>query len=252
MTGTRRLYTLVPLFLALAMSACASHHVLDRGVYAVPDTVATHYASTSAAGASGLTFQMRDGRATIVGTNTDSIRVNLLLGRHSDRDYRRDCLPEDARKPSIQLRRVANTIEIRLGNRSLKCAEHWNIEVPSSFTVTARAEVAHVTLSNMGSDSYATTDVGDVTIVSRRGSASAVVKSVGNASVESASSSYEEAVVESDVGKTTLLIDGHEVDVERAPGPGGRIALRGSGRDKLRAETGVGRARLSVGKTPAQ
>ena len=252
MIARRRLLALLPFLVALSVSACASHHVLDRGVYAVPDTVATQYASTSAAGASGLNFEMRDGRATIVGTATDSIRVNLLLGRHSDRDYRRDCLPEDARKSPIQLRRVANTIEIRLGNRSLKCAEHWNIEVPSTFTVSARAEVAHVTLSNMGSDSYATTDIGNVSIVSRRGSASAVVKDVGNASVESASSSYEEAVVESDVGKTTLLIDGHEVDVKRAPGPGGRIALRGSGRDKLRAETGVGSARLSVGKAVAQ
>jgi hypothetical protein len=239
------------LLLSVPLIGCAHNISLNRGVYSVSDTVAVKRATRTAQGLGAANFRMRDGSATIIGTDGDSIRATVVLGPHPDRDLRGACSSAAASAASVSLERVANTVEIRLdAGRSLRCAEHWTIELPKGLTFTGSGEVSHLRLSRMNADTYASTDVGDVSITSGGGSATARVRSVGNAVVESTSSSYEEAVVEADVGRTELLIDGHKVDVRQAPGPGGRISLRGSGRDKLRAETGVGNAKLSIGKSP--
>jgi len=233
-----------------ATSGCVAPAIAyDRGFSENRETIASTQASISIANASGATFRMRDGRATIVGTEGDLIKATLELKPHPDRDFRGKCDKSVARGATVSMRRLEKTIEIEAGGIDrIRCAEHWRIEVPRSSSLTASGDVARIDVSEMRADTYVTVDVGNISISSRKGSASGLVKSVGNVNVLSGSADYEDAIVKADVGRTELSIDGHRVDAPRAPGPGGRIALRGSGTDKLRAETGVGNAKLEVNR----
>jgi hypothetical protein len=235
------------------LSACApATRYLHSGIGPVADPIATHSRSVPRKDLVAVDLKMRDGSARIIATNADSISAKIDLERHSDRDHRNRCTEAIVDAASVSMRRVAKTLEIRVESKAnLRCAEHWTIFVPAGISVVATAEVANLPIEGIAGDAIGTVDVGKVDITNARASAIARVRSVGDASAESATDSYAEAVAKADVGKTELTIDGHRVDVRRAPGPGGRIGMKGSGKDRVIAETGVGDARVTLTrKTP--
>jgi hypothetical protein len=235
-----------------AVTACApATRYLNKGIGPMTDPVASHTLSIAKGDLAGVDLRMRDGSARIMRGASDSITAKVELTRHSDRDYRGRCDPPAVNAANVSLRRVARTVDIRIeSSTDLRCAEHWTITVPAGMNVVATGEVANISVSGITGDVIGTVDVGNLSITGAAASAIARVKSVGNASVESATTSYSEAKAEASVGKTELLLDGHRVDVKRAPGPGGRIAMRGSGTDRVIAETGVGDARVSIIRRP--
>ena len=231
-----------------AISACAGPtQYLTTGLGPDRDPLATKSRAVSVGATAAIDLRMRDGSARIIAGKGDSIRARLVLTRHSDRDHRNDCTPQIAESATISMRQVARTIDLRLDSKQrLRCAEHWTIEVPEALDVVVSADVANVGVSGISGDVIATIDVGNVTIKEAGASALARVKSVGDATAESETTTYAEAMAKASVGRTELLVDGHRVNVRRSPGPGGRISLTGSGRDRVIAETGVGDAKVSL------
>lgn len=228
--------------------ACAPPRVIAsyRGD-AVADTVAMQTRSFVLGDAASVDLRLSDGSALVKGSRGDSIRAILVLGPHPDNDYRRECTRSAATAATIAMRRVLNTVEIRLVSRQpLRCAEHWTVEIPERANVLVAGDVAHVNVIGMKGDASGSVDVGNVSITRSGASAQARVRSVGNALAESETSSYAEAKAQADVGRTEMFIDGHVVDLRQAPGPGGHISLIGSGRDRISAQTGVGNASVSV------
>ena len=210
------------------------------------DVVGSHSRSIPVNGAAAIDLRMRDGSARIIPGAGDSITAEVSFSAHPDRDYRGQCTKKVIDAANVAMRRVALTIDIAIEPRGLRCSEHWTVTVPRGISVVASGDVANLSVAGITGDVIATVDVGNVSIRDAGASAVARVRSVGNASVESNTTNYSEAVAESDVGKTELRVDGHRLDVRRAPGPGGRIALKGSGKDRIVAETGVGDARVSL------
>jgi hypothetical protein len=237
------------LFLAAALAAlcaCAGPtQYLTTGLGPDRDPLATKSRSVSVGNTAAIDLRMRDGSAQVIAGTGDSIRVRLILTRHSDRDYRNDCTPDLAGAATISIRQVSRTIDLQVDSKQrLRCSEHWTIEVPEALDVVVSADVANVGVSGISGDVVATADVGNVTIREAGASALARVKSVGDATAESETTTYAEAMAKASVGRTELLVDGHRVNVRRSPGPGGRISLTGSGRDRIIAETGVGDAKV--------
>jgi hypothetical protein len=230
------------------LSACApATQYLHSGIGPKTDAIASQHRTSPRSDLVAVDLRMRDGSARIIPAQGDSVSAKVELAKHSDRDYRNRCTPEMADEATVSLRRVARTLEIRLESAAnLRCAEHWTIMVPAGMSVVARAEVANLRIDGITSDVIGTVDVGNVTITEAGSSAIARVRSVGDATAESRTSSYAEAVAKADVGDADLTIDGHRVDVRRSPGPGGRIGMKGSGKDRVIAETGVGDARVTL------
>ena len=235
------------------LSACASAtRYLHSGIGPMTDPVGTHSQSVQRADVIAVDLKMRDGSARIIATQSDSITAKVELTRHSDSDYRNQCTPSIVEAAGVSMRRVAATLDIRIESKDkLRCAEHWTIMVPAGISVVATADVANLSIAGIQADVIGTVDVGKITITDAGSSAIARVRSVGDASVESTTSSYAEAVASADVGKTDLTIDGARVDVKRSPGPGGRIGLKGNGKDRVIAETGVGDAKVTLTRKTA-
>ena len=243
----------VSLGVLLLVTACSpvKYDRLNRGLTPVDNPVAVHSHSFAAAATDGIDLRMRDGALKISVSGDDSIRARVALGPHPDRDYRRYCGAAIAEAATIATRQVARTTEIRIDSKDrLVCAEQWTIEVPARMDVVVEGDVANILVDGIKGDVIATVDVGSVSIRGSGASAVARVRSVGNATAESGSSNYSEARAKASVGETELLIDGRRVDVKQSPGAGGRIALKGSGQDRIVAETGVGDARVMIIRNP--
>ena len=235
------------------LSACApATRYLHSGIGPMTDPIGTKSLSVQRGELVAVDLKMRDGSARIIPTDADSITAKVELTTHSDRDYRNQCTQPIVESAGVSMRRVARTLDIRIDSRAnLRCSEHWTILVPAGISVVATGDVANLSIDGIAGDVIATVDVGKVSITDAGASAVARVRSVGDASAESTTSSYAEAVASADVGKTELTIDGARVDVKRSQGPGGRIGMKGNGKDRVIAETGVGDAKVTLTRKPA-
>jgi hypothetical protein len=230
------------------LSACAPPtRYLHSGIGPMTDPIRSTTRTIDRGDLVAVDLRMRDGSARIIASESNTVSAKVELTPHPDRDHRNRCTAAVVENANVLLRRVARTLEVRLeSNANLRCSEHWTVQVPAGISVVAEGDVANLSIDGISSDVLGTVDVGRVTITGGQSSAIARVRSVGDASAESATDSYAEAVAKADVGKTELTIDGNRIDVKRAPGPGGRIGMKGSGRDRVIAETGVGDARVTL------
>lgn len=243
-----------PLLLALALVAaagCSHNRVLlgrDQLAPARGDTLAVHSAAMPAGEVRRVTLRVRSGAVVVAAGRDDSVRATLAVGRKGSwRGH--PCDPERAAAARVAIERDADGVVVtsspNLGDR---CHEYWHVEVPSRVALDARAEVARLVVDGVAGGVKLSVAVGEIAATVPRGDVDAEVRSVGDVDVRTATDDYADASAEADVGDVLIEVDAHRVDAAQAPGPGGRVGLRGRGRDRLRVRSGVGDATLRIGR----
>jgi hypothetical protein len=132
-----------------------------------------------------------------------------------------------------------------LATRKDRVHERWTIELPARFQIGLRMDVGDASIAGAAGGVRARVAVGTITIDVPSGDVDARIN-VGDVKVHTAAHAVGDVLVDADVGDADLWVDGGRVEHENAPGPGGRVALRGSSGVTIRATAEVGDASVRI------
>jgi hypothetical protein len=154
---------------------------------------------------------------------------------------------QTGRPELLQLRedRRADALTLDLSGDRENVEEEWTIEVPASFAARLTLDVGKVHVRGIRGGCDVRVDVGDIDVDVPEGAVVAT-SDVGDISVNSGTSSYGNVDLRSDVGRVSMMLDGHQMERKRAPGAGDSFRLTGPGRDAIRARTDVGDVQVRI------
>ncbi len=132
-----------------------------------------------------------------------------------------------------------------LSTRKDRVHERWTVEVPARFEVGLRMDVGDASIAGAAGGVRARVSVGTIAIDVPAGDVDARI-SVGDVRVHTGAPAVGDVLVDADVGDADLWVDGGRVEHDNAPGPGGRVALRGSSGVTIRATAEVGDASVRI------
>ena len=132
-----------------------------------------------------------------------------------------------------------------LATRKDRVHERWTIEIPARFEIGVRMDVGDASITDATGGVRARVAVGTITIDVPAGDVDARIN-VGDVKVHTGAPAVGDVLVDADVGGADLWVDGGRVEHENAPGPGGRVALRGSAGVTIRATAEVGDASVRI------
>jgi hypothetical protein len=123
--------------------------------------------------------------------------------------------------------------------------ETWILDVPARLAADLDLVVGGITVRGLAGGLRLKVNVGDIEADVPEGSIAAETN-VGDIRVTSATSSYGAVDLKANVGDTDLNLPGGRVRHRKAPGPGDSTSIEGNGRDRIRLQTNVGDASLSL------
>ena len=147
----------------------------------------------------------------------------------------------------VQLRqdRRGDVLELDLSGDRDNLDEDWVLDVPQSLAARLRMDVGKMRVTGIRGGLEARMDVGDIDVDVPEGNITAE-NDVGDIRVSTSTTSYSNVDIQTDVGKVRVSMNGHLVDVRRAPGSGDSFRMSGSGRDRIWARTDVGAVELKI------
>jgi hypothetical protein len=199
-------------------------------------------ASIDVTGANRISLHGRVAQVTIVPSTDDSVHVRLSLRSTDTERLREKCIP-GAR---LERTMADGTLALRLVQSGRdQCGETWNVAVPARLFVALEFTNAEVDASGIrGGLSATVSGTGKVT-ASVDSAPASVTMNVGDVHVVANRAAVGELLVESDVGRAELTLNGVRVPV-RKQGASSKIATRGTGNQDIRLRTRVGNVSLVV------
>lgn len=206
-------------------------------------------ADVPAAGVEIVRLIGHDGEVAIEVGDTEHIRIRVHikskrkgLMRSSSRG---DAYVEDARLET-SMRGGRLQVELSGGRGREEVTETWTVVVPARLAVEVRMAAARIAIVGVAGGVGVKLGTGDLKVDVPRGAIDADV-TVGNVEVNTRTDSHGEVDLRSRVGDTDLWLDGSRIDYPNPPGPGSRVSIRGSGRDRIKVSVMVGDADLRLG-----
>ena len=135
------------------------------------------------------------------------------------------------------------TLDLPFDNDDIE--EKWEIRLPERLALTLKMGVGDVEVDGINGGLDLDVGVGSIRANIAGGGVEGTV-GVGDLKVKSSTESYGDVELKAGVGDTRLTVNGHKVNYSKAPGPGNRVELEGSGRDKFELKTNVGNAELEI------
>ncbi|GEM_PF-1464273 len=123
--------------------------------------------------------------------------------------------------------------------------ETWTLDVPARLAAQIELAVGDMDVRGLRGGLKLSVNVGDIEADVPEGSITAKTN-VGDITVTSATDSFGAVDLSANVGDTHLTQRGHRVRYRKPPGAGNHITLDGPGRDRIRLETNVGDATLTL------
>ena len=148
----------------------------------------------------------------------------------------------------VELRTDVRGSELRITLRGERenIEEDWSITVPSRLETKVNANVGDVEITGVTGGCDAQINVGGLRIDVPEGSIRAVTN-VGDVTVRTSTRSYGDVEVSANVGDARLVVNGNRINSrERRYGPGGRLSVDGSGKDRIDVRASVGDADVSI------
>jgi len=210
--------------------------------------------SGASAGLEAVELRAQSGEIEVLASPDDTISVLVSVRPNPKRPRSILSRPNPANLSHARLgstrRDRALRLEIEKASSGRRI-ERWSVQVPARLAARVWIGNGEVTIrgieggvearANAGMDSRP----GLIEVDVPGGSVEAVL-SVGTVSVQSATKSYGDVQVRSNVGDADLWIEGHRVVHGDPPGPGSQVALDGEGRDRIVARVSVGDAKVRV------
>lgn len=188
-----------------------------------------------------VTVELFPGRKGIDGF-ADRLRSWFLTSKYRDNA----ALVEGARLiQDVRGDRLTLDLEPARSARRDRLHERWTLVIPARLAVALELEVGDAVVSGPIGGVEARVSVGTLRVDSPAGDVDARIE-VGDVTIQTKATEVGDVTVDADVGDADLWVDGSRIDHDDAPGPGGRVALRGHGGVRIRATASVGDATVRI------
>jgi hypothetical protein len=184
----------------------------------------------------------RVGEIRLRGTNQNDVVVDLELEAKERFWFFSDGDPQ-----AVDLQSEIRNGELRLTLRGDRedLTEHWEIAVPSRLAARVNLNVGEIRVDGVAGGLDASVDVGSINIDVPEGSVRARAD-VGEVEVDTATSSYSEIDLRSDIGETDAVLNGRRIRPNRTSFTGSRTTASGSGKDRFDLRANIGSAKLTI------
>ena len=200
-----------------------------------------------AASLKSFRLDARVGSVRVRATNGNDVSLNLELESRREDGWlwgRKG----DVRNVELEADASGGILRLSLKGERKGLNEKWVLQVPARLAADIKMDVGDVDALGLAGGARIHVNVGDVNLDVPGGEIEAKVN-VGEIKARTASDSYDDVVLETNVGDADLRVGNNRIrNDRRSYGPSDEARWRGTGRDRIRMEVNVGDASLVIAK----
>lgn len=190
------------------------------------------------------------GKIEVTGRATDQVVLRLVLKPKENRNWLGHSRQGDPNAAELVTSTRGDKLLLDLDVKGDRDAleEEWTLEVPARLGARLEVNVGNIEARDLSGGVDLQCGVGDIIAEVPEGDIDARV-SVGDIRITSATPSYGNVSLKSNVGDVHLEMKGHHVKHPKPASAGNRISLEGPGKDRISLKVNVGDARLILRAT---